>query len=49
LGGGDLVNEVAIDVEEGGETVIVYDVIVPDFIVEGSWSREEGTAATRSR
>lgn len=34
--------EMAINVEEAGETVIVDYVIIPDFIVECSWSRRTG-------
>ena len=37
LGGGYFVDQVAIDVEEGGHAVVVYYVVVPDFVVEGSW------------
>jgi len=30
------VYEVAVDVEEGGHAVVFDDVVVPDFVVEGT-------------
>lgn len=39
LGGCYFVDEVAVDVEEGGHAIIFDYVIVPDFVVESSRSR----------
>mmetsp|Transcript_19895 Transcript_19895/g.41290 ORF Transcript_19895/g.41290 Transcript_19895/m.41290 type:complete len:515 (-) Transcript_19895:121-1665(-) len=47
LGGGHLVDQVAVDVQEGGQAVVHDHVVVPDFVVQGSWGRrEEGRAGT---
>mmetsp|Transcript_21506 Transcript_21506/g.62977 ORF Transcript_21506/g.62977 Transcript_21506/m.62977 type:complete len:454 (-) Transcript_21506:323-1684(-) len=36
LGGGDFVHEMAIDVQQGGQAVVGYDVVVPDLVVQSA-------------